>query len=340
MTNEEFVQHAQQLNPLQKVHYSWPVLSAAFDEPNHAVLKEYARLTNAISLRNESATPEQVQVAIQIAHEINQTTPSIPCSLGINHSPYHRRFDKTFPPTDTGPTYDAEIQYLKDKLQAFKDNLATANALVGADIKLTAILFDSEIFKWKHNPQTVADIIHNNAMDAKNDIVYATSKEVYPDVQIVQYGRGHQLIGNNPTGYMQAPNYTLKEAGEFFSASLYRVHEPGVTYNEYTRTVAKAVEHGVDYVIPWIALGAAYMRKVDQFRAWQPLDYDPVYSYQIGEQVNVPWFGSRPEQFPEFDRAPFAVFFPAPFLSTTYTEAEKHFLAYVMGANQTRTLPE
>lgn len=338
-TDEQIVTWLQELQPLQKVHYSWPVYSGLFDNPGDARLYEYARITNAISLQAYSVTAAQVQIAVDVCNAVNLTNPVIPCSIAINYSPWHHKFDLTLPPTDTGPTHDEEVQRFKDKLNSFKDNLAAANLASGLDIQLTAVLFDSEVFVVD-NSGTVDATIHNNAIDQKHDVIFSASKVIFPDVEIIQYLRGGMVISASTDGWSQAQYHTLNEAGESFSAELYRPAEIGTLREEYRRTVENADLHAVYNVIPWLSVGSGYRRQVDQFRKWESWDYDLIYSWQLGAEINIPWYGDRPDRFAPWHRASSVVFFSTPWHTTKYPAWPKHFVAYVRGANNIKTLPE
>ena len=347
-TQAQILTWMQELQPLEKVHYSWPIASDLFD-PGDNRLYEYARLTNAISLRVESASYEFVRRSVEVCHQINQTNPAIECTIAINGSPWHRKFNldennqqisPALPPTEFGAPHHAELDYFQTKFDTFKSNLDAANAELGANVQLSAILLDSEFFKIK-TINSLSDVMHNNAIDVKHDAVHALCELAFPGVKVVQYGRGWQMIANNSTGYMTANTHTLKEAGEFFSASLYRPNEPGTNREEYRRTVTEAAAHGVNQVIPWVALGAAYRRDVSAsvFRVWGPYDYDMVHSHELGREINNPFYGARPDQYAPWDKATFVVFFPGPF-SDSYPAWAKHFIAYVRGANNVDVLPE
>jgi len=71
-----------------------------------------------------------------------------------------------------------------------------------------------------------------------------------------------------------------------------------------------------------------------------PADRDLIYSWQLGAEINHPWFGApgRHERFAPWNRAKIAIFYPEP-LGRSPHWAE-HFIAYVRGAHLVKSLPE
>src|SRR5262249_55908456 len=105
---ECFARRLAELDPLPKVHYSWP-LPTSMLTPSHRALLEFVRVTHAVSLRGESATGEQVDAAVQACAQTptggsGRWRPTI----AINYSPWHRRFSSSLPATDTGLTAEQE----------------------------------------------------------------------------------------------------------------------------------------------------------------------------------------------------------------------------------------
>lgn len=341
-----------ELKPLPKIHYSWPLPHELLANSNDIRLYEYARLTHAISFRVESVSYSEVEVAVQVCDSINKKNPKILCSLAINYSPWHRKFEDNLPPTNFGKSHEAEIEYFSNKLKLFRKFLLKANDTIKSSIMLTAILLDSERFhvvnKSKVKLNTTISRRHgliinvekwNNAITQKHDLIYTLSKSIFPTVKIIQYDRGGWMVAATPSGWMQAAWYALDEIGESFSVSLYRVSELETTREAFRRTVTSAKKYGVNEVIPWLALGSGFRRQVDSFRKWSHWNYDLIYSWQIGAELNVKWYGDHPDRFAPWHKAKVIVFFPSPF-SKKYPSWAKHFVAYVRGANEVRNLPE
>lgn len=322
-----------ELKPLPKVHYSWPVPLGRIPEE---LLYEYVRLTHAVSLSGEWSKPEQMDQAVAVCKRVNSDAPEIPASIRINYSVWHRRFGKDLPPTDTGPTHQAELDYLKSRLEFLRDELRTANRKQDTEIRISAMLFDSEHFHVRPD-----DAAWNRAITAKYDAAYDMVREFFPGVRIEWYARGAIHPGASSTGWSQAKYFTLEEKGDSFGCSLYQVPEIGNTREIFRRTARNAEEHGCDEVTPWIALASGYRRQVDTYHEFSlDWNYDLIYSWQLGAEINHPWFGAteRAERFAPWNRAKIAIFYPEPFGRTPHWP--QHFVAYVRGAHLIRKLPE
>lgn len=321
----QIVRWLRELKPLSKTHYSWPL---PFRSISDDVLCEYVRLTHAASLSGEWGTQEQIDRAVEVCHRVNQTAPATPASIGINYSVWHRRFGKDLPPTDTGPTHQAELDYLRARMTAIRDGLAQANDRHGADIRVSAILFDSEHFHVK--PQ---DAKWNAAITQKYDASWDIVREIFPNVRIEWYARGAVHPGASATGWSAANYFALDEKGESFGCSLYQVPEIGQTREIFRRTAKNAAHYGCDEVTPWIALASGYRRQTDQYHEFSlNWNYDLIYSWQLGRELHNSWFGvpERAERFAPWNKAKVAIFYPEPFGRSRFWG--QHFVAYVRGA--------
>ena len=151
-----------------------------------------------------------------------------------------------------------------------------------------------------------------------------------------------------------------------YGTSLYTIPEIGIAREEFTRTVANAARVGVQHVTPWLWLGGGCRRKVNQnspgTTGCDPLwDYDLAYSWMIGREIADPFYGQHPERFAPWHAARRVALFPHPFASMGWTDPPrvanktsgalannvssvlssvglKHFVAYVLGAADIRTL--
>ncbi len=323
-----------ELPPLPKVHYSWPLpWKRLADE----LLLEYVRLSHAASVAGEWFTPEQIDRAVGACHRVNRQEPKIRASLAVNYSVWHRRFGKELPPTDFGPSHQAELDLLRKRMLLLKETLAQANRRHGAQVELTAILFDSERFRIRPD-----DPRWNQAITAKYNAAYDVVRSVFPRARIEWYARGAVQRSAAPSGWSRTRYFDLKEKGETFACSLYRVPEIGYTREAFRRTVQHALAHGVQEVTPWVALASGYRRQVDVFHRFDfDWNYDLIYSWQLGAELNQPWFGSpeREQRFAPWRRAKVVVFYPQPF-DPRSPHWGRHFVAYVRGAHLIRRLPE
>ncbi len=322
-----------ELKPLPKIHYSWPL---PFKNLSDELLREYVRITHAASLSGEWSNPEQIDRSVLICKQVNAAKPTIPASIGINYSVWHRRFGKDLPATDMGPTHQAELDYLQSRLESIRDQLKLANEKHDANVALSAVLFDSEHFHVRAD-----DPKWNMAITQKYDAAYDTVRRIFPKVRIEWYARGAIHPGASSTGWSQATYFALDEKGETFGCSLYQVPEIGYTREIFHRTARNAERHGCEEVTPWIALASGYRRQTDKYHEFSlDWNYDLIYSWKLGAEVNHPWFGApeRHQRFAPWNKAKIAIFYPEPFGRSPHWG--RHFIAYVRGAHLIKSLPD
>ncbi len=339
-THDELIQWLRELKPLPKVHYSWPLPNELLAHPDDPRLVEYVRITHAASVSGEWATEAQIEAAVSLCANVNATNPPIPASLAINYSPWHREFGKDLPPTDVGPSHEAELRRFRERLSLLRTWIEQANLALSregsahkSDVRVTALLLDSERLYVKPG-----DAAWNAAITAKYDLIHGIGKELFPGARIEWYGRGIEESAHE-SGWSPLPWNTFENKAETFSCSLYRVSEIGVMRETFRRTLELARKHGVKEVTPWVALAAGYRRQVDAFQKWdEDWDYDLVCSWMLGAELNQPWYGDRPERFAPWNAAKIVVFYPAPF-NPKAAQWGKHFVAYVRGANGVKSLP-
>ena len=321
-----------ELKPLPKVHYSWPLpLKTLSDD----LLYEYVRITHAASLAGEWCTDAEIDRAVRICRRVNATHPKLRASIGVDYSPWHRRFAKNLPPTDTGPTHRAELDFLQSRMTALRRSLTAANRRQTTDVRVTCAMLDSERFHVRAN-----DTAWNQAMTAKYNAVYGIVRKTFPKIRVEWYGRGAVQPGASATGWSESNLFPLTEKGESFGCSLYRVPEIGITRETFRRTAKNAVQHGCTQVTPWIALASGYRRQTDRFHRWsRDWNYDLIYSWKLGAEINVPWFSApqRRQRFAPWNMATIAIFYPEPFGRSP--QWAKHFVAYVRGAHLIKSLP-
>ncbi|MBW1938413.1 MAG: hypothetical protein JRI67_06545 [Deltaproteobacteria bacterium] len=322
-----------ELKPLPKVHYSWPL---PFEKLSHELLYEYVRLTHAASLSGEWCKPEHIDRCVSICKKVNATKPKIQASIAVNYSPWHRRFGKNLPPTDTGPTHKGELAYLKTRMEMIRDQLKKSNEEHDASIAVTAILFDSERFHTRaDNPEW------NGAITEKYNAVYDIVRIIFPKVRVEWCARGAVQPSASETGWSEFSHFALDEKGESLGCSLYQVPEIEYTRETFRRTARKAVKHGCTRVTPWIALASGYRRTTgpdhDFSLDW---NYDLIYSWQLGAEINHPWFGEpvRHQRFAPWHMAEIAIFYPEPM--GRVPRWGQHFVAYVRGAHLIKSLPD
>jgi len=313
------------LKPLPKVHYSF-TLSNQVDNKDSRVLYELARITHSLSLSGAGCTRDQIDNCLYTCEKINRMKPKIRSSLAINFSPWHWRFGEDLPPTDRGPTYKAEIGLFVSRLKLIKKWVATSNKKYYSDVKVSAVLLDSERFHVRAD-----DPLWNEAIRQKLDEIHRLAAAIFPEARIEWYGRGILRVWGGD-GWGKTLYFTGQEIKAPSSCSLYSVPELERMRETYRRTCKLADELDISDVTPWVALASGFRRGLVKKQFWDfNWPYNLIYSHQIGAELNVPWYAQRPKRYAPYNRAKVIIFHPAPF-DNRVPEWGKHFIAYVRGA--------
>lgn len=329
----EILEALKSLKPLPKVHYSWPLPNDILEGAADPLLQEYVRLTHAVSISGEWATLKHVSTAVRVCKAVNLQSSGRPASIAINYSPWHREFDKELPATDVGPTYHAELARFRMRLETIRQWLSDANREYETSINVSALLLDTERFVARRDDKT-----WNQAITAKYDAIYEIALDVFPQARVEWYGRGIQESAN-AEGWSPFPWNTFENKTAAFSCSLYRLPEISVMRETFRRTLDLARQYHGAEVTPWVALASGYRRQIEKFQVWDDnWDYDLVYSWMLGAELNDPWYSQNPERFASWSAAKVVVFYPAPFNSKSPAWG-RHFVAYVRGANGVKSLP-
>lgn len=322
------------LKPLPKVHYFWPVSSELSNDRDNRRLYELARITHSLCVSGEWVTKQQVDNCVYICARVNKTGPVIKTSLGVNFSPWHRRFDKKLPPTDRGPTYVKEISYFEERARLVKQWAEQSNKKYRSDVKVGAITLDSERFSEKKGNE-----LWNEGMREALDAIHKKASSIFPGARIEWYGRG-VVPASSGDGWRKTPYWTGKEIKAPLSCSLYTVPEIERTRETFRRTCKLADERGISDITPWVALASGYRRGLKQSHYFDmDWSYDVIYSYLIGAELNIKWYGNRPERFAPYNRAKVIVFYPPPF-DKRVPDWARHFIAYVRGATGIKDLKD
>lgn len=315
-----------ELEPLQKVHFSWDYPPGRLFTPIEDILFEYVRITHAISIRGESAHGRHVGAAVEACAQVNALSPSIPATIAIHYSPWHRVFPPDAPPTDFGPFHDEEVDLFRTRMFTVRDLIATANASRGQDVEVSYLVLDSERF-WVKKGDTEGAEAWNSAMNEKYNVIYQIGKEVFPDATIEWYSRG------------TINHFTLQEMGDTISQWIY-----SIPYEEHTRRKMQlaydiAQENGASIFTTWVALNVGFDVTDDANKHWaSPWDYDVAISWQTGAKLNDPSYFANYEEAAPWRAADPIVLYPRPF-SSDLPNWGKHFVAYVRGAHGIAELP-
>ena len=346
------------LPPLPKPHLSWPIYfgpSAANPQgptPElEALLTEFARVTRALPL-SLGTSEEEVAKAVEIARAAG-------ANITLNYSPWLNFLNKHLPPTHVGPEEGEELSSVRTMLL----NVSRWLGHAGGEGMATALLLDSETFFTHASDPPV----QRAAVDRKHDLIFNLTRSVFPTIRIEQFGRGgcrhnENDQGRGSGGWGTSAYYSLRERGQMLGVLLYTVPELGYLRQAYNRTVHAAAAAGepcegasVCPVTPWISLGAGFRRgflhddpgtNTSSFPApyawtWS-WDYEHIYSWQLGAEINRPWFAERSGLYADWGRAKAVSLFPSPFDDRSMqlrgddgnqsTVMFEHFVAYVRGA--------
>jgi hypothetical protein len=304
------------LKPLPKRHYYWPTYGKW---PTDFHAEQIVRITRTASLSGEYEKEADAKKMLQWAKAHDAV-------VGINYSIWARVFPKDAAPTEN---YDAAVKELKifaDRLQLIK---AWANQY---SVPVGAVLLDSEVFRVQGDDLT-SD--WNQAITQKYNAAYLVVKRIFPKAVVEWWGSGWQRSAA-PSGWSVSPHFTFKEKRDSLSCSLYAVPEIEGMRETYRRTVELADSLNIQRVTPWVALACGFRRDMEVMQKWSDhWDYELIYDWTLGRELNIRWFGDRPERFSHYNRAEHVVFYPQPYRNPDW---EKHFIAYVLGASGAKKL--
>jgi len=316
LSQSGILEKMRELKPLPKMHYTWGMWYQ-FEDCNESLLYQLARINHSLCVKGEWATQSQIEKCVYACAKANMLKPPIPSSIGINYSPWHRKFGKDLPPTDRGPTYREEIEEFAGRLRLIGQFVEKSNSKYKSNVAVSAILLDCERFLKKDGNEK-----WNRAMCEALDAIHRKALEIFPNARIEWYGRG-MSGGIYRPDFSQTPYWTGDEIKPSLSCALYCLPEANDMRETYSRTVKLADRLKVKSVTPWVALASGYRRGLVKPLYWEDdWDYDLTFSYNLGEELNNSLQMGKTEVI---------VFFPAPFERKTPNWG-KHFIAYVRGA--------
>ena len=269
------------LRPLQKTHHSWGIDNYYLNDSSTSFLDglmhDYVRITGSCSIALIDANPRIVQTCVAICKAVaaERHAAGVPAPvIAINWSPWYEYFPGN-DPTVTGGAEAKEMAYYNELLAEMKEWLGAENLPL-----LGAVLIDEEKFDG------VGTEAYCAATTRKADLIYNATKAVFPNARYEMYNRGAVTASDrynhftldrenaNITAdqlWSRAFRYTLKEQGDSFTVSLYRLPEIWNMRGIMTHTVALAKQHNQTgtgqqtlSVNPWISLGAGYHRTANR----------------------------------------------------------------------------
>lgn len=331
-----------ELEPLQKVHYSsaLPPDKVANLDP---LIVEYVRLTHAACVKAEGmvdsvAGYNAIKEMIRLCKTVDQLDPTMGTRLGLTYSPWHHFFPADKPPTYVGPEHQQEIDVFRNKMANAKRYIDQVNAEMGTNYQVGCIDLDTELFYRKEAGEAGA-AAWNAAMDVKYNAFYDICKQYFPNTPVEWHGRGGISECFEGNGWCQNRYFTMNERGDRWSIALYSLPEFFQAREAFRRTYAAAQASNVQNVTAILALGCGYVRRLGGFDWTFDWDYDLLYSWQFGAELNNPSFAQNPDRYAPWNAADFVIFYPEPF-GGRVPHWGKHFVAYVRGANLISELPE
>jgi hypothetical protein len=317
------------------------------------LMHDYVRITGSCDVALDAqpgVLRAQVEVCIRICVAVAPNRSlSAPPVLSVQWSPWFHKFSGS-DPTVRGDAEAADLAMYGSLLA----NLSAW--LKGSPVRLGAVLLDSEKFSYNENSSDLYlheltrkhDLVYNTTRVHFPDP--STRLEMYdrggmepcalssvPVHPQRCFARAEMAAADNPDGqlvvgekYVSVNSYTLRERGGSYGAVLYQLQEIWMMRGRQAAAVVAAEAHSesqsgesISSVTPWIALGAGYYREavlpkpgVGYGGFSFSLNYDAVYSWQMGREVNgldAAWDERWADGFAPWDAAKVAVLFPGVF---------------------------
>lgn len=334
LTNKEIDTKLSDLKVLPKIHYYWPIGS----EVSEFRIYHLVRITHSACVSGEWVTAKDIDKMVYACARVNKTKPVIEARLGLSFIPWHNKFDKNLSPISRDSSYFRELSFFDERCVLIKRWIAESNKKYGSDIKVGGVLLDCERFT-KREGTSASDLVWNDAIRDCLDKIHERAIKHFCEARIEWFARGIQPAQSSE-GWHVSQHWTGKEIKSSLSCMFYRVPELELTRETLRRTVKLASSMGIDEVTPWVALASGYRRTTTEFEKFSlNWDYDIIYSWMIGQELNNPWYGQRPERFAPYSNVKVIVFYPAPF-DKRVPHHSKHFIAYVRGATGVKDLED
>lgn len=318
LTADDELQILRELPALPKVHYCWGVYgyasgtTPALTDPRWA---EYVRICNGLGLV-ATIQPRYVAQAVELCARVNRERPRIQATLAYNYSLWHYVFPADAPPTDADP---GEIDLFRKRMESLRDVVAETNTSLGSDVRVAAILIDSERFNHRKSGEGVVE--WNAAISEKLNAGYEAAKTVFPQATVDWCYRG--IVWKR-----MDPNLVK---GDSYSTSLYCPSSPERDAWEYRDLFVKASADGVGRIVVWIAGGTTgtltpLEGNPQYVRFAFDADYDSGLSWANGRNLNRLTYAGSGEHWEDVSAV---VWYPQPWRTPYWF---KHFVAYCRGA--------
>jgi alpha-galactosidase len=359
------------LPALPKVHHSDQVIDQGIDRSKPEVV-DYARITHALPLSLDCSSsvsdPEDMQGLTAELQEVAAicALPQVNCTISLIYSPWEHNWEYNGASVRGAPE-QAELQFFGARLANVTRLLRVENQMLRADVKVGAVLLDSESFQMIDNNSSgihSASAEEKVEVTRKHDLIYNLTQHFFPGVSVLMYGRGQMrraagaakaVAGSSVApsqGWVPPELYVGDELGDSYGPILYNVNELALMRENYNRVVANARTHNTSKVVPWIALGAGSPRVVSASAGFGEFswafDYERIYSWMLGRELNDPYFAQYPDLYAAWDCATEAVLYPLAWdprgkrvgPTNGDTALVRHFVSYVLGAAGVLALPQ
>ncbi len=324
--NQKILAWMKELEPLPKIHITWPIPRVVLHGLDEGMLFEYARITHSLAIYGEYGDQAYMRKIVETCQRVNDTNPEIPCTLSVLLRPWLRILPVDAPVTYRGPEYYEEIQFIEEQLAKTKALLVEANQYLGASVTITCVFLDVERFFVRGPDQPDAEE-WNTALDEIYNVIYDVIKVALPDARVEWYGRAISGL------------FTLREKGDSYSVPLYQIDDRDTTRRVYWRAYREAVLHNVSEVTPWLSLGTSYLYLPSGEKVWSFENISAIsLSWQLGAEINDPWYADRASQFAPYHAAKYVIFWPNAF-DERVPDWGRHFVAYVRGAHAITEIP-
>lgn len=294
---------------LPKIHSSWRSSPAQLLDPTPE-FAEYVRICGGLTFSVvDGGTNREMAIKVFHAARLCAITNARP---SIGHSPYHNYVDHI---ADRRAFSDA----LK-RVQSYWDNFARM--------------------------LEIDPYIHEYVLDCeKNDLTsfdYVEYAQLIPKIDVISpfvrwYGKGMQRSANE-IGWSPYP-WASKLPPSPLSTSLYTPSELGYMRETITRTLEWGQSTDSDDQIDvWLSMGCGSQRTIDKARDFNTdWEYDPIYAYQLGWEINNSWFGDRPDRFAPWNSVSRGIFYPCVF-DPRVKNALAYFVSYCAGAQADKAM--
>jgi hypothetical protein len=174
----------------------------------------------------------------------------------------------------------------------------------------------------------------NAAIAAKLELVKGLFKQAWPDVTLIWGSYGAVYPASVPSGWSDRGYYPEQFVPEMGSIEWYYPWDLRGLRESYKRTVDRVAEVGLDQVQVTVPIGSGWQPKtLEPKRVWGfEYEYDLAFSWQMGQEINHPWFPQYPERFAPWDKSPTVMLWGVWDNRAPYWF--DHFVAYVKGSHR------